>query len=138
MFGIALYLGEGSKAKTHNPSVGLLFTNSDPSVIKIYITWLKTCLLVNDSDIDFELYINQNSAHRVPVVTKFWAEYTGFPVACFNKTYFKKNIISTRKNKYEQSQNYWGTLRVKVKGSTNLNREVFGYIEAFKNKCGVV
>src|SRR3972149_11 len=44
LIGTILYWAEGSKQKEHNPSKEVIFTNSDPKMIRIYLRWLKECL----------------------------------------------------------------------------------------------
>ena len=54
--GVMLYWAEGCKQKETNVSVGVRFSNSDPEMIKIFLLWLRDCLLINDNDLVFEVY----------------------------------------------------------------------------------
>lgn len=136
LMGTMLYWAEGSKAKEHFPSQGIIFSNSDPMMIRLFLKWLDSCLNVTKEDITLEIYIHQSSAGRIKECKKFWATTTGFPEANFDKIYFKKDKLKTRrKNKGDK---YFGLVRIRVKKSTNLNRQIEGWIRGVCLQCGVV
>lgn len=130
LIGTALYWGEGSKQKEYNPSVGVQFTNSDPEMIKIFLLWLKKCCLVKDEDFYFEIYIHDTFENKSDEVKRFWAKVTGYPLSKFPKMYFKHNLIKGRREKVL----YYGLLRVKVRSSTDFNREISGWINGICNQ----
>src|SRR3989338_3553068 len=41
MLGLALYWAEGAKQKPANVSVGVMFVNSDPTAIRLFLAWLR-------------------------------------------------------------------------------------------------
>lgn len=59
LIGATLYWAEGSKQSEYEPSRELVFTNSDPKMIKIYLLWLSKCLFVSPENIKFEIYIHE-------------------------------------------------------------------------------
>lgn len=125
--GTVLYWAEGSKQKEHSPSKGVVFSNSDPSIIKIFLKWLKECLKVSENQIVFEIYIHESYKRTIPELTLYWSSTTKFPVKNFQKVYFKKNKIhSYRKNRGPE---YHGVLRISVKKSTDLNRKITGWTQ---------
>ncbi|HLD91820.1 MAG TPA: hypothetical protein VI795_00320 [Patescibacteria group bacterium] len=127
IIGATLYWTEGSKQKDHNPSKELVFSNSDPKMIKIYLLWLKKCLFINTTDIVFEIYIHETYDKTKDELISYWSKITDFPTNKFEKIYFKKNKVHTfRKNIKEK---YFGVLRISVKRSTDLNRKVTGWIQ---------
>lgn len=134
--GTILYWAEGSKSKEHNPSQGVIFSNSDPLMIRLIIKWFKICLRAVDNDILFEIYVHETYRNRLSNLKKFWSESTRFPIAKFDKIYFKKDKLKTvRKN---IGDGYYGQLRVKVRKSTNLNRKITGWVAGIFKQCGVV
>lgn len=133
LVGIALYWAEGSKQKENNPSQGLVFSNSDPLMLKVFLKWLLSCLKIKKNDIKFEIYLNKNFLMNLHSIKRFWSGETGFPIERFSKIYFKKNKIN---NKKKFNLNYFGLIRIKVKNSTNLNRRISGWIEGICNNAG--
>lgn len=133
--GIMLYWAEGSKEKDGGNSQ-IIFSNSDPFMIKLFITWLKVCLKIPDERISYQIYVHENSKRNDDGVLKYWQKVTGASSQKFGKIYYKKHPIkSKRKN---QSLDYYGLLRVGVKKSANLNRKIAGWIEGICVKWGVV
>lgn len=131
--GTALYWAEGAKEKAHNVSQRVLFNNSDPLMIKIFLKWLKESVNIKPEEIKCEIYIHENSKNQVADVIKYWEQITGMAI---QNVYFKKNkMIKYRKN---IGVDYYGLLRVCVKRSTDLNRKIAGWIEGICENCGVV
>lgn len=136
LMGIMLYWAEGAKQKDHDPSQGVLFSNSDPFMIKIFLIWLRTCLKIPDDDIAFDIYIHETRKDELKIVSKHWAAITGFSESEFDRIYLKKHkLINNRKN---TGKHYFGQLRIRVKRSTDLNRKILGWIEGICQHCGVV
>jgi hypothetical protein len=127
LMGIMLYWAEGSKQKEHLPSQTLVFTNSNPEMIRFYIKWLLLCVGISKKDLLFELYLHENHKKRKDGIIKYWSFVTGYQTDYFDKIYYKKDT----KNRYRknQSDSYKGLLRVKVRSSTNINRKVEGWIK---------
>lgn len=136
LIGTILYWAEGSKQKEHNPSQPVVFSNSDPKVIQIFLKWLTVCLQIPNRRIVFEIYIHESYQKSPNPLQAYWARLTGFPTSKFGTIRYKKNkITSYRKNRGE---NYYGVLRVKVGQSTDLNRKISGWIEGIVDYCGIV
>ncbi|MFC1710460.1 hypothetical protein ACFL0F_02270 [Patescibacteria group bacterium] len=136
LMGIMLHWAEGSKNSEYRPSVGVIFSNSDSLMIKIYIKWLKECIMILNRDIYFDLFVHKTKQSKISGYIKHWANITGFPESKFDKIYLKSNKIkSNRKNR---GKYYNGLLRVRVKRSTNLNRRIEGWIQGVCKGCGVV
>lgn len=134
--GIMLYWAEGSKEKEYSPGTGLIFGNSDVSMVRFYLQWLKKCLLISENRLVFEIYIHETHKDKIENVRQFWSEKTGLPLYLFKRVYFKKNKVNgNRKNK---GIDYNGLLRITVRESSSLNRRVAGWIEGIKQQCGIV
>lgn len=120
--GIALYWAEGNKKNRR-----LVFSNSDPKMIKVCIKWLTGCLKIPMSDIYCQVGINQIHKDRVNIVEEYWSEITGIPILSFKKVSLKK-VLSSKV--YGNFNEHFGTLNIIVRKSTNLNYLVLGFIDA--------
>lgn len=135
--GVMLYWAEGSKEKEAHPGSGILFGNSDPRMIRLFLIWLFRICKVEKDQIIFEIYIHENSKNNVIKVQKYWSTVTGFPIKLFGRVYFKTNKIKT--NRKNIGELYFGLLRVKVRASSTLNRKIAGWVHAIcEDYCGVV
>lgn len=122
--GAALYWGEGTKYIGKHPA--LIFTNSDPDMIKIYMNFLRQGLVLDEQKIKAGIhihpYVDENSARS------FWAKISGLPENLF---YIVKVIISASKGKRSTKKLPYGMVVIKVN-----NRHVFyrvkGMIEGLK------
>ena len=119
---VALYWAEGYKKG--NDSFG--FTNSDPKMIKFIINWLINIYGIPKSEIAPRVCINQTHKYRIATINKFWSQTTGIPLLYFSKPTFIKVV---NKKKYLNRSDYYGTLRIKVRKSTNFKRKIMGWIE---------
>ncbi len=120
--GTALYWAEGYRKG--DGEFG--FTNSDPNMIRFIIRWLKECCKVEMDRIHARICINAVHKNRIKEVKEFWGEVTGLPEGQFSKPTLI-NVAS--KKRYWNSDQYFGTLRVKVRRSTDLRRKIMGWIE---------
>ena len=65
LIGIALYWAEGSKEKKNRPGQSVIFSNSDPNMIRFFLRWLKNVIKITDNDIKYEIYTHINSKDRI-------------------------------------------------------------------------
>ena len=119
--GIALYWSEGSKKDRR-----VEFCNSDPRMIKFFIHWLHDCFNVKSEDLRGYIGINEVHLKREGIVKQYWSELTGIPLSQFRKTYFKR---AANKKVYENFNEHYGTLNIRVAKSAALYYEVMGLIE---------
>ena len=136
LIGVMLYWAEGSKYKDYRPSEGVTFSNSDPNMIRIFLKWLINILKIPKEGIRTEIYLHESHKSVADEVRQYWSRITGFPIGKFDRIYFKRNKIRTRRR--NKGQNYHGLLRIRVLKSINLNREIAGWIEGVCIQCGVV
>ena len=136
LLGVALYWAEGSKEKESRPGSGVIFTNSDPEMIILFLKWLFEIVGITKEQIRCEIYLHDSYQDETARFQKFWSEKTGLPLRYFNKIYFKRNKINTgRKN---IGVLYNGQLRVKVYRSSSLNRQITGWVRGINKNWGVV
>lgn len=125
LVGAALYWAEGDKKNRR-----VTFTNSDPKMIILVIAWLKDCLNIRTEDIYCYVGINESHTERLNEVEEYWSQITGIDKHRFAKASIKK--VKLRKV-YENFNEHFGTLNVRVKKSTNLNYFILGLIEGLNS-----
>lgn len=123
MVGLGLYWGEGYKKGSQEMG----FTNSDLSMIKFYIKWLRKTYSIPKTRLTLRVSINSIHKDRIHEVERYWSKHTGIQLSQFTKT----SLIKIRSKKvYENKNIHYGTLRIKVQRGTNLRRQVMGSIES--------
>lgn len=136
LMGCMLYWAEGSKEKENRPGSGIIFSNSDPFMIKLFLIWLTNSLSVASGDIRFSIYIHDSCKDKVNDVIRYWSAQTGFSTDRFDKIYYKKHKVKTKRK--NTGDNYYGLLRVRVIKSSKFNRKISGWIEGICYHCRVV
>lgn len=134
LIGTALYWAEGSKQHNKTASQGVKFTNSDPSMIKIFDLWLTRIMKIDPENIDYEIYLHESMVGEKSQIIKYWSKILEKPINKFDRIYFKRNIIT---KSYPKSD-YKGVVRIVVKKSTNLNRQISGWQQGIVHSCGIV
>ena len=125
LISIALYWSEGSKGR------GVFsFVNSDPFMIKCICKWLREDVALGDEYFIPRVAINEMHKPRIGKVLRFWSNLLRLPRGQFRSTFFIRNV---QKKIYENYDNYFGTLVLRVKKSTNLKYKILGLIEGIKN-----
>lgn len=122
ILGVGLYWSEGDKKSRQ-----MVFANSDPGMILVWLRWLKTIFNVGVDGVSCYVGINELHEQRVPEVEKYWSEITGIPRDRFTKASLKR---VANKKIYPNSDKHYGTLFVRTLKSTNLNYRIMGMIEA--------
>lgn len=127
LIGTMLYWAEGSKQKDHDPSCRVMFTNTDPDMICIFLRWLKEICDKDLCDTTLEIYIHGLQRQRTAEIIDFWSAIIKCDPSVFQHIYYKKgNPKTLRKN---VGKSYHGTLRINVKSSTSLNRKIAGWTQ---------
>lgn len=126
LIGIALYWGEGSKQNLRSPSSGVMFANQDYKMLVLFIHWLDA-QSIDRKDIYFELYIHEDRRSDALMFRKWWAKRLRLPLSALRSVYFKKGNSKTRR--VNVGDLYHGLIRIRVRSSTSLNRQIHGWIE---------
>lgn len=134
LIGTALYWGEGSKQSGKNISQGVKFTNSDPQMIKLFDLWLTKILKINPLHISYEIYLHESMTREKAQIIKYWSKILEKPEDKFGRIYLKKNIIT----KSYTTHDYKGVVRIVVKKSTKLNRQISGWQQGIIHSCEIV
>lgn len=122
LVGLALYWAEGTKAKPWNPSEGVCLINSDPDVIRVFLAWL-ALLGVGRDQLTFRVAIHKSG--DVDAAEQFWADVVGVDRAALDRTTLKRH--EQRLARKLPSNAYVGCLCVKVRKSTDFNRQIVGW-----------
>lgn len=93
IFCALLYWCEGEKRGN-----SVVFSNSDPSMIKTFITLLRNSFLIDEDK--FRICLHLHPYHDVSRQKKFWSKITSVPIKKFSKVYIKKNGGKTPKKEY--------------------------------------
>jgi hypothetical protein len=92
--GTALYAGEGSKTDG-----AVLFANTDPSMVRLFLRWLRECFTVDESRLRVRVYLHEGL--DLDAATGHWAEVTGIPTSQFGKPYRAAADPTRRRTKHE-------------------------------------
>jgi transcriptional regulator with XRE-family HTH domain len=126
LVGVALYWAEGFKKDSQAG-----FASSDPAMMKIFLLWLFKCCNYHVKDLSFRVTLNISHRYRVEKVQKYWCDVLNVSSDNFQKPYFQK---TKWKKVYENPDDYYGVLRVKVRKSTDFLRKIHGWIEGLKRQ----
>ncbi|MFJ9537217.1 hypothetical protein ACIRPX_08190 [Streptomyces sp. NPDC101225] len=122
MAGVALYWAEGSKDKPYDRRENVIFVNSDPGVIQLYLAWLGL-LGVDRGRLAYRVMIHLTA--DVEGAKRYWADLVGVDVSAFQKTTIKRhNPRTVRKN---VGDDYRGCLVIRVAQGTELYRRIEGW-----------
>lgn len=131
LMGVMLYWAEGSKEKEWDVGCGIQFSNTDPDMINLFLYWLKEIYSKTFDDLIIDIYIHDLQRERTEEISAFWVKAINGPQDAIAHIYYKKgNPKTLRKN---VGPTYHGTLRVTVKTSTSLNRQIAGWTRGVVN-----
>lgn len=89
-----LYWCEGSKNKN-----SLIFTNSDPNMIRSYLKLLRSSYEINEKK--FRALVHVHKYHNEVEIKKFWSKITNIPLSQFSKSYLKSNTKKVIREGYK-------------------------------------
>lgn len=118
--GLALYSAEGAKKSRR-----VMFTNSDPKIIKFMINWFRKFYDVGVSQLTCSVLINVSHKDRENEIKKYWSKHINMPVSQFRKT---KLVRSKSKKIYANPNEYYGTFTFSVLKSADLCYRILGQI----------
>jgi hypothetical protein len=121
LIGVGLYWAEGSKDKPYARREDVLFVNSDPGMIRVYLAWLRL-LGVAPARIHCRVMIHATA--DIAGAERYWAGLVGTDVDRLQKTTVKKhNPKTVRKN---VGEDYRGCLVIRVAKGADLYRRIEG------------
>ena len=133
LMGIMLYWRE--RVSDRDVKKGVKFTSSDPYLIRIFLKWLIEVGELGEADVLCDIFIADDKdlpAGRQEKAINYWSEVTGFPQGTFTRIYVQKTKKKKKKRKIKKAE--FGLLRIRVKASSMLARQLSGWIKAIQNK----
>ena len=124
VIGTALYWAEGTKQKPHNIAQRVVFTNSDPAMLQVFLRWLRDMCHVPNDVLTYELCIHTSG--DIEAAKRFWSVTLQVPSERFRIRLKRHRRSSSRRNVGER---YVGLVRITVQKSAQLNRRIAGWIE---------
>ena len=115
--GVALYAGEGAKTDG-----SVVFANSDPRLVRFFVTWLREHFDVTESRLRVRLYLHEGL--DLDAANQFWSDLTAIPVSQFTKPYRAEADPSIRLSKHPM-----GCPSV-IYSCSRTHRRVMGMIDA--------
>jgi len=129
LMGIVLYWKSRNKSDVKN---GARFTSSDPSLIKLFLKWLYEIGEIKTDEIIPDIFIEKSNEAAVDDAKKYWAKITKLPKSHFRHVYFHKRKKPQVGKKYRR--NGYGLLRIRIKSSSMLARQIHGWISGIEAK----
>ena len=120
LVGVALYLGEGFK---RDGQVGM--ANTDPSVLRMFVTWLRRCFSIDESRLRVRLYLHEGL--DLDAAELFWSDLLEIPRAQFRAPYRAVADPTRRRSKH-----VYGCPAVTYCHST-IHRSVMGLVRALSS-----
>ena len=114
LMGVMLYWKNGNK---NDLKKGVHFTSSDSDQIKLFLKWLYEIGGLKKEEIGFDIFITGDEIEAI----NYWSKITNFPPAHFSHIY-----------RYKKSKTGMGLLRIRVKASSMLARQISGWIGGLK------
>lgn len=122
--GVVAYWAEGSKNKPWRHGQSVQFMNSDPTMIRLFLCWLRL-LGISADRLIFRLQIHESADTEEAI--RFWSRVVEAPESQFSKPNIKThNPVTIRKN---VGPDYHGCLLVYVRKSATLNLQIEGWFE---------
>jgi len=89
MAGVFLYWGEGAKLRGKNCSVD--FANSNATMIKVFIKFLRKICNIDEKKLRVYLYCYSNQ--NIENLLNYWYKITSVPINQFTKPYIRKDFL---------------------------------------------
>lgn len=124
--GSIAYWCEGAKSKPYSRCDRVIFTNSDPALIRFFLRLFLDVTGTPRTDATFRICIHERA--DVESAQRYWLEVTGASDGQFRRPTLKHhNPKTVRKN---TGEDYHGCLRIDVRRSSDLYRRIKGWSAA--------
>ncbi len=98
----ALYLAEGTKGDRS----GLTFGNSDPEIVRLFLSLLRECFVLDEAK--FRCTLQARAGQDIAVLEDFWCRVTGIPMSKF----YGARIDQRSGGKLTRKPDYKGVCRI--------------------------
>ena len=127
LMGIILYWKFGNQSDLKK---GLHFTSSDSELVKLFLKWLTDIGKIRDEEMAFDIFLPKNQKNDTEKSMSYWSKVTGFSRGYFSRAYLYKAGKAKKSRTVKRSE--FGLLRVRVKASSMLARQMAGWIEGVR------
>ena len=115
LIGAALYWGEGTKFERIQGTPSVVFTNSDPEMIRVFLRFIRLILKIKEERI--RSGINLYDAKKITISRRYWSDVTKLPKERF---YISQLVSRASAGKRDKRRLPYGTLSLRIS-----NREEF-------------
>ncbi|TSC74843.1 MAG: Uncharacterized protein G01um101444_134 [Parcubacteria group bacterium Gr01-1014_44] len=115
LMGVMLYWKNQNK---NDLKKGVSFTTSEPDLARLFLRWLREIGGLKKEEIGFNIFM---SGDKKDEAISYWSEVTNFPREYFSRIYLYKKKAGR------------SILRIKVKASSMLARQISGWINGIKS-----
>ena len=109
---------------------GVSFTTSDPDLARLFLKWLMDIGGIKNDEILPDIFIDSKTKSRGSAI-KYWSEIIERPISDFVRVYSYKDKSSQKngvKNRNMGVKSKNGLLRIRVRSSSALARQISGWI----------
>lgn len=118
LIGVALYSAEGTKTDKQ-----VVFSNSDPKLIKFMSDWFREFCNIDESKIRGRLWIHENRNEEK--ARFFWSKLCNIPINQFHKSYIAENKINSKK--IRKNIHEYGVFGISF-SNAKTHRKIMGWI----------
>ncbi len=119
---------------------GVNYTSSDPYLVKFFLKWLKEVGGIEDKEIGFDIFIKKDKSKNLANIVAYWSDVTEFPESNFSHVYLQKKTPKNKsvkggkknKQKHHFKGSEFGLLRVRVRASSMLARQISGWMKGIQ------
>ena len=121
--GCMLYWAEGSKGRN-----GVQFVNSDPAMVRYFVSFLRTYYGVSDEAFRVDCNLFADHAERQHEIEQFWLDTLELPPSCLRRS--TVNAYSKYSKKKRKGRLPYGTVRICIH-STEIVQQIYGAIQEY-------
>jgi transcriptional regulator with XRE-family HTH domain len=121
--GCMLFWAEGARARN-----AVIFTNSDPEMMRLFARFLRSCYRVPDDRFAVTCNLFADHLERQREIETFWLETLGLPSSCLRKS--TVNVYSKHSQKKRRNKLPYGTCRLVV-CDTAIVQSIYGAIQEY-------
>ena len=142
LMGVTLYWRERLRhQQDFDLRKGVRFASSDPHLIRFFLHWLIRIGKLKNDELLYDVFLTEDNRSEIKNSKNYWARVTSSPKEMFTrfyiqKKYVKKNERIVKKQKViglKRNQNTLGILRIRVRASSMLARQISGWIQGIRN-----
>lgn len=133
LMGIVLYWRHKSLGKKEsNFQKGVWFSSADPSTMNLFLRWLKDVGGVTNEELYFDIFMGKDKKKYRDEVVDYWSGSIGLSRDYFKHIYYQNTNVMVPITRGKGIQGKFGFLRVRVRASSMLARQIGGWIEGIK------